>query len=110
MRDTTAKLLPYGVGVVIGVLSFILLNLLEVFGPAGDVVESVLTLAIIVAVTAISVGRSIPENIELQPIPEVDLSDDILVLSNHYQTLGFSQVNTLQRVNMSIRRQLTWPV
>ena len=100
MRDTTAKLLPYGVGIVIGVLSVVLSNLLEVFGPAGNVVEGVLILAIIVAVTAMSFGHSIPENVELQSIPEADLPDDILDLSNHYQTLGFLQANTPQRVNM----------
>ena len=101
MAGKAARWLPIVVGIALGLLLVRAPAALPSLGPAALVIAAALVVLLLVAFTAWMIGRNLPAEIAIRPLPEGAVPPDVRALVDAYRALGFAPAGPPREVGVS---------
>jgi hypothetical protein len=100
MLDRVFKVLPYLFGLLIGWIIFYPPEWMAPLGAWRFLVTFLLVIVLQIATTAFHVAMSIPEDVRLEPLPDLPLDGELGLFAGHLQNLGFVPAGPPRRLTL----------
>ena len=100
MLDRVFKVLPYLFGLLIGWIMFYPPEWMAPLGPLRYLVSFLLAILLWIATTAFHLMMSIPEDLKLEPVPDLPLDGELGLFAGHLRNLGFIQAGPPRRLTI----------
>ncbi len=101
VRRTAARLLPFAIGLLLGLLLVARPPWLREWGWVGTVAVVSVVIAMLVAFVALLVAANLPADVELTPRPGATLTPAVGALAERYLALGFESAGPPMEVGIS---------